>query len=189
MTRFGYVMATYFAALGIGGLSFVHVTPKLIWNASASAPIGLYAIRPARRLDVTELVVVDPPEPLASFLAERGYLPHGVALMKRIVALPGQEVCRTDRTVTVDGIAMGDALERDRLGRPLPAWQGCRRITANQVFLMNWQVRDSLDSRYFGPVPANRIIGRAVPLWTDEAGNGRYEWRVPTWQAAQQGRD
>jgi len=189
MTRFGYVMVTYFATLGIGGLSFVHVTPKLIWNASASAPVGLYAIRPARHLEVMELVAVDPPEPLADFLAERGYLPRGVALMKRIVATPGQEVCRIGRAITVDGIVMGDALDHDRIGRPLPAWQGCRRVEAGQVFLMNWRVRDSLDSRYFGPLPASRIIGRAVPLWTDEAGDGRFQWRAATWPTAQHGRN
>jgi len=38
MTRFGYVMTTYFAVMLIGGLSFIHIAPKLIWNA-----------RPARR--------------------------------------------------------------------------------------------------------------------------------------------
>lgn len=193
MTRFGYVMATVTAAELFAALfittAIYRPQPRLLWNASASAPIGLYAIWPAQRLGVTELVAVDPPEPLAAFLAERRYLPRGVALMKRIVALPGQEVCRSGFAVTVDGVAMGDALARDRLGRPLPVWQGCRRIAADQVFLMNWQVRDSLDSRYFGPVPANRIIGRAIPLWTDEAGNGRFEWHAPTGQIAQRGRD
>mgnify|MGYP002142929463 CR=1 FL=1 len=49
-----------------------------------------------------------------------------------------------------------------------------------QLFLMNWEVRDSLDGRYFGPIPADSVIGRAVPLWTDEEGVGRYEWRAPT---------
>jgi len=59
MTRFGYVMTTYFCVLAIGGLSFVHVAPRLIWNASASTPIGLYAIHPAEHLEVTDLVAVD----------------------------------------------------------------------------------------------------------------------------------
>ena len=45
---------------------------------------------------------------------------------------------------------------------------------------MNWEVRDSLDGRYFGPIPAAFVIGRAIPLWTDEEGVGRYEWRAPT---------
>ncbi|MER8808220.1 S26 family signal peptidase [Mesorhizobium australicum] len=180
MTRFGYVMPTYFIVLAIGGLSFIHVAPKLIWNASASAPIGLYSVQPAGRIEVTDLVAIDAPEPLASFLADGGYLPRGVPLMKRVVGLPGQEVCRDGVSITVDGIAMGKALERDRLGRPLPAWQGCRRIASNELFLMNWDVRDSLDGRYFGPIETSSIIGRAVPLWTDEDGTDRYEWRAST---------
>jgi conjugative transfer signal peptidase TraF len=168
MTRFGMVMTTYFATLAVGLSSFLHPTPKLIWNASASVPIGLYAVRPARVLHVAELVVVVPPEPLASFLADGGYLPKGVPLLKRILALPGQTVCRTDRTITVDGIAMGGALERDRRGRPLPVWQGCLAVSAGEVFLMNWQSEDSLDGRYFGSLSATAIVGRAEPLWTDE---------------------
>jgi type IV secretory pathway protease TraF len=125
-------------------------------------------VRPADVLHVTELVVVRPPEPLASFLADGGYLPKGVPLLKRILALPGQTVCRTDRTITVDGIAMGEALERDRRGRPLPVWQDCLAVSAGEVFLMNWQSEDSLDGRYFGSLSATAIVGRAEPLWTDE---------------------
>lgn len=83
-------------------------------------------------------------------------------------------------TITVDGIKTGMALKRDRAGRDLPVWQGCRRIASGEVFLMNWQVRDSLDGRYFGLLPTSQIIGRAVPLWTDEDGNGRFEWCAPT---------
>ncbi|HUD28557.1 MAG: S26 family signal peptidase [Beijerinckiaceae bacterium] len=180
MTRFGYVMTTYFIVMLIGGLSFVHITPRLIWNASASTPVGLYAITRSPRLEVTDLVAVDAPEPLASFLAERGYLPRGVLLMKRVAALPGQQVCRTGTHVTIDGIAMGDALTRDRLGRDLPIWQGCRRIADGEIFLMNSSVEDSLDGRYFGPVSASSIIGRATPLYTDEDGDGRFEWRAAT---------
>ena len=39
---------------------------------------------------------------------------------------------------------------------------------------------DSLDGRYFGPIPASSVIGRALPLWTDEEGDGRFVWRAPT---------
>lgn len=180
MTRFGYVMTTYFAAMSIGVGSFVPVTPRLIWNASASMPIGFYTIAPADRLEVTDLVVVNAPEPLSSFLAERHYLPRGVPLLKRVAGLPGQEVCRHGMHVAVDGIDLGDALVRDRLGRQLPIWQGCRRIADGEVFLMNWWVEDSLDGRYFGPLPASAIVGHALPLWTDEEGTGQFEWRAPT---------
>jgi conjugative transfer signal peptidase TraF len=142
--------------------------PLYVWNASKSAPLGLYRMQPVDTLFVTELVAVMPPEPLAAFLAEGGYLPRGVPMLKRVLALPGQTICRTGLTITVDGIGFGEALDLDRRGRPLPIWQGCRVVARDDVFLMNWQSADSLDSRYFGPLPASAVIGRAVPVWTNE---------------------
>lgn len=180
MTRFGYVMVTYFAAMGAAVAAFIPTSIWLIWNATASAPIGFYAVAPADRLEVPELVAVMPPEPLADFMVERGYVGRGVPLLKRVLGLPGQCVCRNRDLITVDGIEMGEALERDRLGRSLPVWRGCRVVTDNELFLMNWEVPDSLDGRYFGPLPASTVIGRAVPLYTDEDGHGHFVWRAPT---------
>ena len=180
MSRAGLLLATTLAALGVGYPGLTPMPVKLIWNASASAPIGFYSIDFDGPFDVTDLVAVDAPEPLATFLAERGYVPKGVPLMKRIVALPGQRVCRTGLAITVDAVPMGDALDRDRRGNPLPVWQGCRVVAEGELFLMNWQVRDSLDGRYFGPLPASAVIGRAIPLYTDEDGDGRFVWRAPT---------
>ena len=65
-------------------------------------------------------------------------------------------------------MTMGQALDRDRFGRILPVWQGCRLVADHEVFLMNWQSENSLDGRYFGPLPASTIVGRAYPLWTEE---------------------
>jgi type IV secretory pathway protease TraF len=49
----------------------------LLWNASASVPIGLYSVEPIDKLAVTNLVVAILPNSLATFLAERGYVPLG----------------------------------------------------------------------------------------------------------------
>ena len=168
MTRFGFVMTTYAATLFVALTSVFHPAPRLLWNASASVPIGLYAVRRALPLYVGELVVVTPPKPLAQFFAARRYLPLGVPLVKHVLALSGQTVCRTGRAITVDGTAMGDALERDRLGRALPNWRGCRVLEPGEVFLMNRTPPDSLDGRYFGPLPLTTIVGRADPIWTRE---------------------
>ena len=180
MTRRRALTVTALAVIGIAAASAVETPLRLIWNATASAPVGFYTVEQADRIDVPELVAIMPPEPLAGFMVERGYIARGVPLLKRVVGLQGQQVCRAGRTITVDGIEMGEALERDSLGRDLPVWQGCRVIAPGEIFLMNWEVRDSLDGRYFGPIPAASVIGRAVPLWTDEEGVGRYEWRAPT---------
>jgi conjugative transfer signal peptidase TraF len=140
--------------------------PVLVWNASQSTPVGLYYVHPAGALFVTTLVLAMPPEPLASSLAQAGYLPRGIPLLKRILAVPGQSVCRDKLIITVDGVEVGTARERDRRGRSLPAWHGCRTIADGEVFLMSWGEPASLDSRYFGPIPTSAIIGRADPLWT-----------------------
>ena len=166
MTPFGFVITTYAAALFVVLTSVFHPTPKLLWNASASVPIGLYAVRRALPPYVGELVVIMPPRPLAQFFAARHYLPLGVPLLKHVLALSGQTVCRNGRAITVDGAAMGEALDRDRFGRALPDWQGCRVLAAAEVFVMNTVPLDSLDGRYFGPLPLTTIVGRADPIWT-----------------------
>jgi conjugative transfer signal peptidase TraF len=151
--------------------------PRFIWNASPSVPIGLYALAPAGLLEVGDLVAVLPPDDLATFLAARGYLPRGVPLLKRVLALPGAEVCRHGATVIAYDHAYGEAQPRDRLGRDLPQWQGCRVIASGEIFLMNWDAADSLDGRYFGPLPRTSITARVTPIWTDEYGDGRFRWR------------
>lgn len=180
MTDLKWAMATFVATSAIAISTWVDAPTKLIWNASASTPIGFYSVQPAGRLKTTDLVAVDAPEPIASFLADGGYLPRDTPLLKRVAGLPRQTVCRVGVLVTVDGVEMGTALERDRIGRPLPDWQGCRLIADGEIFLMNWDVPDSLDGRYFGSIPAHSVIGRAVPLWTDGDGKGRFEWQAAT---------
>jgi conjugative transfer signal peptidase TraF len=145
--------------------SAAHPMPRLLWNASASVPIGLYTMQPAGKLTAGELLVIRPPAALAQFMAARRYLALGVPLIKHVAALPGQIVCRSGRTITVDGIVEAEAFDRDARGRKLPVWQGCRAVQTGEVFLMNAGVPDSFDGRYFGSVPDSSIIGSATPLW------------------------
>lgn len=139
---------------------------RFIWNASASVPVGLYRIVPAERIEVTDLAVVMPPDELAAFLDERGYLPRGLPLIKRVLALGGTEVCRHGAQIIAYGVTYGQARAQDTRGRPLPVWKGCRRLGAGEAFFMNWDSPDSFDSRYFGPLPLSSVVGRAVPVWT-----------------------
>ncbi len=152
----------------LASISFTHREPLFVWNASASVPIGLYAVRPIGELTVTDLVVAHPPQPLAKWLDERRYLPMGAPLIKRVVGLPGQKICRDGLDVSVDGIVMAQARERDHMGRPLPAWRGCFPLLPGQIFLLNWDEPASLDGRYFGALTIEAVVGRAVPLWTSE---------------------
>ena len=159
------------ACVAIGSVAFstaVDLPPVLLWNASLSAPIGLYRLQSIDHLGPRDLVAVTPPDPIAAFIAERGYLPPDIPLLKHVAGLPGQIVCRIGRSIIVDGVSLGEARLTDSLGRRMPIWQGCRRITSDEVFLMNQDAENSLDGRYFGPIPRNALLAEAIPIWITE---------------------
>ena len=167
--------ATLFG-LGFAATEALAPQPRFVWNASASAPVGLYRISPRDRYAVGDLVLVRPDARTARFLSERRYIPMGTPLLKRIAALPGDTVCREAGRVLVNGRAAAAALTRDRQGRALPVWSGCRTLRGAEIFLLN-APRASLDSRYFGPIPASGVIGAARPLLTRGAPGAPQRWR------------
>ena len=176
MTRLSYFALASSAAATIAVVSVAPIPVKLTWNASASTPIGLYELNPSHDLKVGEIVAITPPKPLAAFMVGRGYIGRGVPLLKHIAALPGQRVCRFGTHVAVNGRPVADALARDRRGRALPVWQGCRRIGKGRVFLLNASVRDSFDGRYFGTLPMRNVIGTATPIYTEDHDAGPFFW-------------
>ena len=175
MIRRSFVFAGVVAAATLATLT-VPVSRYAVWNATASVPTGLYAIRGKQSLHVGERVAILPPPTLRRLLAERGYLPTGIPLLKRIAAVSGQRVCRFSHGVTIDDTYVGAARARDRLGRPLPTWSGCRTLRSGELFVMNPAAPDSFDGRYFGVLRMTDVIGRATPVWSDEAGNGDHQW-------------
>ena len=145
-------------------LGAAYVRPRLLWNATASAPIGLYAVQPDRHPKVGDLLVVRPNPALARWMIERRYIGPDVPLVKRVAAIPGARVCRSGVDVSIDGRAVATASKQDHLGRALPVWSGCHALGAGELFLLN-AASASLDGRYFGPTPTTAVVGRAVPLW------------------------
>ena len=141
----------------------------MVWNVSASVPVGLYRIAagPIRRGD---LVLVRPPRELAQLAHRRGYLPKSAYLIKIVAAIGGDRVCRFADRVFVRGVLAARAVGRDSLGRAMPSWRGCRQLGSGELFLLGSD-RDSFDSRYFGPVAEARVVGRAVPLWCISPGS------------------
>lgn len=156
------------AALGCGALVANAIRaplPRLVWNASASAPIGLYRVAPGPSVAVGDMVIGRLPADVRLLAARRHYLPLGVPLVKRVVAGPGARICARGDAVTVDGRLLVRRRTADRAGRPLPAWTGCRILTRDQVLLVMTTVPDSFDGRYFGPTARGDVIGKAVLLW------------------------
>jgi len=139
---------------------------RLIYNATASAPLGWYAVVPESSPRVGDLVVTHLPADIAALAAERQYLPASVPLLKPVAALAGQTVCVDLHCATVNGRTEARLLARDGRGRPLTPWPGCRQLRPGEVFLLSHDNPASFDSRYFGPIPISLVVGRAVPLWT-----------------------
>ena len=165
----GRVAAFYLTALGAIAiaLSNTELFPlRVVYNASASVPIGWYAVEDAAAVAVGDIVVVHPPARAEQLLVQRGYIGANVPLLKRVAAQAGTLVCRSGDTIVVGKTVVGIARETDALSRPLPRWSGCRELRAHEVFLFNHDAPGSFDGRYLGPTPARDIIGKARPLWT-----------------------
>lgn len=165
------------AALSTCGLvalawaSFVQPDARVIYNVSDSVPVGWYRVAPAEaRSDsppVGSIVLIRLPDTVAALAAQRGYLPIGIPLLKRVGAVAPQKVCIADGRVRIDGVPVAAALPVDQLDRPLQAWPGCRRLRPGELFLLSASNPASFDSRYFGPVSTSAVLGVAHPLWLE----------------------
>ncbi len=139
---------------------------QIVYNPSDSMPRGWYRIRPVDSLQLGSIVLARLPAPAAALAAQRGYLPSGIPLLKRIGAVAPQRVCVEGATVRIDDVAVATVMRTDGRGRSLLAWQQCRRLAHGELFLLSNTHPTSFDSRYFGPIRASDVIGSAQPMWT-----------------------
>lgn len=137
----------------------------LVWNASASAPIGLYRMRAGEPIRRGDMVVAWTPEPARTLAARRHYLPANVPLVKRVTAASGDLVCAVGKTISINGKPVAVRLGSDGAGRPMPWWSGCRELQRHEYFLLMDSAL-SFDGRYFGVTRSSDVVGRAEQLWT-----------------------
>ncbi|MGA4475990.1 S26 family signal peptidase [Ectopseudomonas chengduensis] len=153
--------------MALGWAALTTSPPRLVYNASDSVPVGWYRIAPANSMVPGDLVLVHLPPEVRSLAAQRGYLPANVPLLKTVAAMAPQQVCVQGSQVRIDGDLVAKRLRWDRKGRALPTWQSCRSLVGDELFLLSSSNPASFDSRYFGPISADAVIGRAQPLWLE----------------------
>lgn len=156
------------AAIGIACLGLTMVfppAPRLVWNASASAPIGLYAVTPGAPVDPGDMVIARVPDPWRMMAAQRRYIPANVPLVKRVAAVAGDEVCALGQEIFINGTWVVERRVADARGRPMPWWSGCVRLRGRQLFLLMPGSPASFDGRYFGVTEGGLVVGKTRLLW------------------------
>lgn len=166
------------AILGIGatvvmGLFALGHLGGLRINLTPSYPLGIWRIVPLdRKVAVGDLVMICPPPTSAFTLARlRGYLHSGLCpgwlspLIKTVAATQGQRV-EIAGFVSVDGMPLAGSELRnaDAEGRALLPYAG-GVVPRGHIFLHS-DFAGSYDSRYFGPTPAEGVLGLAQPVFT-----------------------
>ena len=137
----------------------------LIWNRTASLPLGLYYRSSETRPYEGGLVALRVPPTVRPLVHERRYLPDGSLIIKPVAAVAGDVVCTRRGILYINGEPFGRILARDSAGRELPAYEGCGALAEGQVFLASHHPA-SFDSRSFGPVDIHALQGTVTPLWT-----------------------
>lgn len=160
----GAALAAAAATAAVGTLLWPP-RPLLVWNASASSPIGLYAVGPPAGARRGDMVIAWPPDSARELGAERHYLPRNVPLVKRVAASEGDRVCAIGEAIFVNGRLETMRSSHDPSGRPMPWWTGCESIAAGQLFLLTVGAPNAFDGRYFGVTGPAQIVGRARLIW------------------------
>lgn len=142
-------------------------------NATPSYPLGLWRIEALGRPPaIGDLVFICPPlTPAIAMAFERGYIRRGLCpgrlspLIKLVVAAEGQSV-DIGVHVSVEGrqLAHSEVHRVDAEGRALVAWRG--GVLPPGYLYLHSDFAGSYDSRYFGPIPAAGLLGRAIPVLT-----------------------
>ncbi len=138
--------------------------PKLLYNPSASAPIGWYKLVDKSSLEIGDQVAAYAPGWARKLADERRYLPYEYPMIKTIWAGSGAIICTKNNRISVPNYPVITSLSQDSLGRDMPTLSGCFTLKADEYFLVSPDVQAGFDSRYFGAVHRESILGRVEYL-------------------------
>lgn len=114
---------------------------------------------------ITGKPYIPPRGQIIIFSRDEGGAGQSRQLVKRVIALPGERVSVKDGTVTVYNQANPEGFRPDKdkeYSKTITNTPGNVDLTVQpgEVFVLGDNRTNSLDSRYFGPVNANDIVGK-----------------------------
>jgi conjugative transfer signal peptidase TraF len=126
--------------------------PVFRWNVTPSEPEGLYVRASRTPVRTGELVTFLAPPSAFPYADKRLSALHREPILKAVAASAGDRVCAADGVLRINGKTLAPIAEHDSHGDMLPHWAQCRRLRRGEVFVFSNRVRDSFDSRYYGPI-------------------------------------
>jgi conjugative transfer signal peptidase TraF len=137
----------------------------VFFNWTRSAPVGIYLAADDQTLVDGDYVVLRPPEAAKPYLYGRHWT-TAPYLLKRVAALPGERYeWKLPWLLAGDKAAFIFRTDPDGLPLPVPP-DGVYAVPARHVLLVSWEVKQSFDSRYFGPVAQAQVVRKVVPWLT-----------------------
>ncbi|AWG82268.1 conjugative transfer signal peptidase TraF [Vibrio parahaemolyticus] len=145
------------------------------WNVSHSYPTGIYKLTNEHdAYHRGELVLFCPPDNDAMHMAlQRDYIKMGLCqggftpVIKKIMAMENDRVSFEDRVVHINAQIVPSAmvLKEDSQGRSMPQLAPFT-LQKNEFFMMSdHRPIDSFDSRYYGVVSLDHLLGHIEPVW------------------------
>ena len=139
--------------------------PRVLYNPSPSAPMGWYRLAPQTTLNTGDRVAAFAPDWARKLADARGYLPFKYPLIKSVMAVSGEKVCYHTHSVSVPNGVVIPLLVRDRSGRDMPKrFSGCLTLEDGDIWIASPDVQTGFDSRYFGQVSQENVLGKVVYL-------------------------
>ena len=135
-----------------------------IYNYTNSLPHGIYMFYPGL-ISKGDLIAFKPIGSIKNLIHERKYLRYDAYLMKYIVGVTGDSVCTKNGFFYVDGTNYGVIRLTDNEGKQLPRYYFCGRLKEGYIVTGKNGKGDSFDSRYYGPIKKENIVGKIVPVW------------------------
>lgn len=160
------------ALLALTVLMALAITAKafgVVLNFTDSMPDVIYRLGHGEKGSIIALCAPIPHASIGHGPCTDGSMP----LLKRVVAVAGDEVRATDHGIEVNGRTVPNSKPFDLAsnGGPLPHLRGTFTLRAGEIWVAG-EHTNSFDSRYFGPVrtPSRRtpdlltIFGRPLPI-------------------------
>ena len=160
-----YLGVILLAGTSLAAASIANFKAKFLYNPSTSAPVGFYKIDDKPFFRTGDFIAAKLPIDAELLAYERRYLPKDTPVLKTVLAVIGDEICVASTIVSINGEPVAGIQSEDALGRPMPISEGCYILQPREYFLLSTDIENSFDSRYFGPVFEDHILGVATPLF------------------------